>query len=38
MVAKYREEMRLHDKFLNLESSFRELLERSFYVNWLNYI
>jgi hypothetical protein len=37
MVAKYREKMRLDDKFLNLESSFRELLENSFYVNYLNY-
>jgi hypothetical protein len=37
MVAKYREKMRLYDKLLNLESSFRELLENSFYVNYLNY-
>jgi hypothetical protein len=29
--------MRLDDKLLNLESSFRELLENSFYVNYLNY-
>jgi hypothetical protein len=28
--------MRLDDKFLNLESSFRELLEMSFCVNYLN--
>jgi hypothetical protein len=37
MVAKYREKMRLDDKLLNLESSFRELLENSFYINYLNY-
>jgi hypothetical protein len=37
MVAKCREKMRLNDKLLNLESSFRELLENSFYVNYLNY-
>jgi hypothetical protein len=37
MVAKCREKMRLYEKLLNLESSFRELLERSFYVNYLNY-
>jgi hypothetical protein len=37
MVAKYREEMRLDEKLLNLVSLFRELLERSFYVNYLNY-
>jgi hypothetical protein len=37
MVAKYREKMRLDDRLLNLESSFRELLENSFYVNYLNY-
>jgi hypothetical protein len=29
--------MRLDDKLLNLESLFRELLENSFYVNYLNY-
>jgi hypothetical protein len=27
----------LDDKLLNLESSFRELLENSFHVNYLNY-
>jgi hypothetical protein len=37
MVAKCREKMRLDDKLLNLESSFRKLLENSFYVNYLNY-
>jgi hypothetical protein len=37
MVNKYREKMRLDDKLLNLESSFRELLENSFHVNYLNY-
>jgi hypothetical protein len=37
MVAKYREKMRLDDKLLNLESSFRELLENNFHVNYLNY-
>jgi hypothetical protein len=37
MVAKCREKMRLDDKLLNVESSFRELLENSFYVNYLNY-
>jgi hypothetical protein len=37
MVAKCREKIRLDDKLLNLESSFRELLENSFYVNYLNY-
>jgi hypothetical protein len=37
MVAKYTEKMRLDDKLLNLESSFRELLENSFYINYLNY-
>jgi hypothetical protein len=37
MVAKYREKMRLDDKLLNLESSFREPLENSFYINYLNY-
>jgi hypothetical protein len=37
MVAKCREEMRLDEKLLNLVSSFRELLERSFYVNYINY-
>ena len=29
--------MRLDDKLLNLESSFRELLENSFHINYLNY-
>jgi hypothetical protein len=29
--------MRLDEMSLNLGSSFRELLERSFYVNYLNY-
>jgi hypothetical protein len=29
--------MRLDDKLLYLESSFRELLENSFHVNYLNY-
>jgi hypothetical protein len=33
MVVKCREEMRLDEKLLNLGSSFRELLEISFYVN-----
>jgi hypothetical protein len=37
MIAKCREKMRLDDKLLNLESSFKELLENSFYVNYLNY-
>jgi hypothetical protein len=37
MVAKYIEKMRLDDKLLNLEKSFRELLENSFYINYLNY-
>jgi hypothetical protein len=37
MVAKCREKMRLDDKFLNLESSFRKLLGNIFYVNYLNY-
>jgi hypothetical protein len=37
MVAKCREKMRLDDKLLNLESSFRELLENSFHINYLNY-
>jgi hypothetical protein len=37
MVAKCREKIRLDNKLLNLESSFRELLENSFYVNYLNY-
>jgi hypothetical protein len=37
MVAKCREKMMLDYKLLNLESSFRELLENSFYVNYLNY-
>jgi hypothetical protein len=36
MVIKCREEIRLDEK-LNLESSFRELLELSFCVNYLNY-
>jgi hypothetical protein len=36
MIAKCREKMRLDDKLLNLESS-RELLENSFYINYLNY-
>jgi hypothetical protein len=36
MVAKYEEVIRLDEKLLNLESSFRELLEMSFYVNYLN--
>jgi hypothetical protein len=29
--------MRLADKLLNLEISFRELLENTFHVNYLNY-
>jgi hypothetical protein len=33
MVAKCREEIRLDEKLLNLESLFRELLEMSFCVN-----
>jgi hypothetical protein len=37
MIVKCREKMRLNDKLLNLESLFRELLENSFYVNYLNY-
>jgi hypothetical protein len=37
MVAKYTEKIRLDDKLSNLESSFRELLENSFYINYLNY-
>jgi hypothetical protein len=37
MVAKCREKMRLADKLLNLEISFRELLENTFHVNYLNY-
>jgi hypothetical protein len=37
MVAKCTEKMRLDDKLLNLESSFRKLLENSFYINYLNY-
>jgi hypothetical protein len=37
MVAKCREKIRLDDKLLNLERSFRELLENSFHVNYLNY-
>jgi hypothetical protein len=36
MVANCREEIRLNEKLLNLESLFRELLEMSFYVNYLN--
>jgi hypothetical protein len=37
MLSKCREEMRLDEKLLNLGSLFRELLERSFYVSYLNY-
>jgi hypothetical protein len=37
MLANGREKMMLDDKLLNLESSFRELLENSFHVNYLNY-
>jgi hypothetical protein len=37
MVAKCREKMRLDDRLLNFESLFRELLENSFHVNYLNY-
>jgi hypothetical protein len=37
MIAKCREKMKLDDKLLNLESSFRKLLENNFYVNYLNY-
>jgi hypothetical protein len=37
MVAKCREKMRLDDKLLKLESSFRHLLENSFHINYLNY-
>jgi hypothetical protein len=37
MVVKCREKMRLDDMLLNLESLFRELLENSFYINYLNY-
>jgi hypothetical protein len=37
MVAKCREEIRLDEKLLNLESSFREPLEMSFCVNYLNW-
>jgi hypothetical protein len=37
MVAKCREEIKLDEKLLNLESLFRELLEISFCVNYLNY-
>jgi hypothetical protein len=37
MIAKCREKIRLDDKLLNLESSFREQLENRFYVNYLNY-
>jgi hypothetical protein len=33
MVVRCREEMRLDEKLLNLGISFRELLERCFYVN-----
>jgi hypothetical protein len=29
--------MRLDDKLLNLESSFRELLENGFHITYLNY-
>jgi hypothetical protein len=29
--------MRLDEKLLNLVSSFREVLEMSFYINYLNY-
>jgi hypothetical protein len=36
MVAKCREEIRFDEELLNLESSFRKLLEMSFYVNYLN--
>jgi hypothetical protein len=37
MVAnKCGEEMRLDEKLLNLGSLFRELLEISFYINYLN--
>jgi hypothetical protein len=36
MVAKCREKIWLDDKLLNLESSFRELLEMNFCVNYLN--
>jgi hypothetical protein len=35
MVAKYREKMRLDDKLLNLEISFRKLLENSFHINYI---
>jgi hypothetical protein len=37
MVVKCREKMRLNEKLLNLGSPFTELLERNFYVNYLNY-
>jgi hypothetical protein len=37
MVAKCREKMRLDNKLLNLENSFREPLENSFHINYLNY-
>jgi hypothetical protein len=37
MVTECREKMRLDEKLLNLESSFKELLEKSFYVHYLNY-
>jgi hypothetical protein len=36
MVAKCREKIRLDERLLNLESLFRELLEMSFCVNYLN--
>jgi hypothetical protein len=36
MVAKCKEKIRLDEKLLNLENSFRELLEMSFYINYLN--
>jgi hypothetical protein len=36
MVAKCREEIKLDEKLLNLESLFRELLEMNFCVNSLN--
>jgi hypothetical protein len=36
MVAKCREEIMLDEKLLNLESLFRELLEISFCVSYLN--
>jgi hypothetical protein len=37
MVAKFREEIRLDEKLVNLGSSFIDLLKRSFYINYLNY-